>query len=236
MNNLYNKSAKNKFFVDLFFALIAFLFYSFVPLIMTIDSNHLFAYSLVTLIVSFGLFLISYRFIRSLDATFRIKKIAFPVGAIVVVAVLFCSFVLQNAIGFFRSRVLPQTQLETSNQDAIANLLQVDDLLIYSLITMVIIAPLFEELIFRRILIGNTFAPKKILVPRIIMSVSVFAMLHVFSEFSSGVIPFLFSLATYLVISYSFTLIYVLTSRMLYSVLAHILNNLLAALLLLSQM
>lgn len=119
---------------------------------------------------------------------------------------------------------------------AISNLLQVDDLLVYSLITMVIIAPLFEELIFRRILIGNTFAPKKILVPRIIMSVSVFAMLHVFSEFSSGVIPFLFSLATYLVISCSFTLIYVLTSRMLYSVLAHILNNLLAALLLLSQM
>lgn len=119
---------------------------------------------------------------------------------------------------------------------AISNLLQVDDLLVYFLITMVIIAPLFEELIFRRILIGNTFAPKKILVPRIIMSVSVFAMLHVFSEFSSGVIPFLFSLATYLVISCSFTLIYVLTSRMLYSVLAHILNNLLAALLLLSQM
>ncbi len=236
MNNLYNRSAKNKLFVDLFFAIIAFIFYSFVPLIMAIDSDHLFAYSLVTLVASFGLFLICYRFIRNLDESFQIKKMPFSIGAVVIVAVLFCSFVLQNAIGFFRSQVLPQTQLETSNQDAIANLLQVDDLLIYSLITMVIIAPLFEELIFRRILIGNTFASKKVLVPRIIMSVSVFAMLHVFSEFSSGVIPFLFSLATYLIISGSFTLIYVFTSRMLYSVLAHILNNLLAALLLLSQM
>lgn len=235
MRQFYNRSEKHRLLIDVAFAIIAFTLYSFIPLVIMIDPSQAFYYSIAALILAFVFFLLCYRFIRRLNPSFQIKHVKPSYAIGIILATLIGSFILQSIIGQLRFWLLPE-EASTSNQQSIAGMLQVDSLLFYSFVTIVFIAPLFEEFIFRRVLIGHLFAPKKILQFRIALSLVIFALLHVFSEVSNGVLPFLFSLITYLIVSGCFTIIYVKTGRMLYSVIAHILNNALAAIMLFSTL
>ncbi len=235
MKTVYNKSATNKLLIDISFAIIAFLLYSMIPIIIEIGKSNLFLCSMIALIVSFIFIFICYSFIRHLDQDFRVKNTTLSKALLVIILTLISSFILQSIVGKLRTMVLSD-HTDTSNQQAIAGLLEANSLLVYSLVSIVIIAPVFEELIFRRVLIGNTLAPKANLIFRIVLSILLFTFLHTYSEISNGLVPFIFSCLSYLIISCSFTFIYVVTGRMTYSVLAHCINNLIAVSLLLAQL
>lgn len=90
-----------------------------------------------------------------------------------------------------------------------------DSLIIYKIFSAVIIAPIFEELFFRKFLLGNLLKRYKRLTGLIISSFC-FAIIHI--ETPDNLIPtFLFGLIS--------GLIFIKTKRILYSIILHFIMN-----------
>lgn len=92
-----------------------------------------------------------------------------------------------------------------------------------SLITIIIIGPIFEETIFRRCLI--TFTNEKTILTSYIISALIFGIMHMANtSFLNPVI------IMYIVPGLAFGAIYIITRKLEYSIIAHVLYNFLAAL------
>lgn len=134
---------------------------------------------------------------------------------------------LQMFIGMIQLFVVGDQAQVSANQSSIETLVN-NDRTYYLMIAMALIgAPLSEEFVFRRALIGKVPAVKtKLFYFRVFLSVVSFALIHLVMELNGGLtVEELFPFATYLAISAVVTYVYVKTGSLWYSILAHFLNN-----------
>lgn len=126
--------------------------------------------------------------------------------------------------------------LSSQNQDSIENVLK-SNLAPIVIITVVVLAPFVEEVIFRKMLFGTcetTFRLKPIV--SVILSTLIFSLIHVSEEVTnvfSGASPiYLVAILLYLPLSLILSLSYKLSNNNIFVViLIHLLNNLLSVLL-----
>ncbi len=109
------------------------------------------------------------------------------------------------------------------NQDSLETTIKNAPLV--ALIAIVILGPLMEEIAFRYAIIGS-FKNRNV---GIIVSIVVFASMHLLASIGSGsVANDLWTLPSYLLMGGILALIYVRTDNLMYSYLFHMINNLLA--------
>lgn len=130
-------------------------------------------------------------------------------------------------------------QPASNNQENINHLLDTGVMTtVWILLFTVALAPVFEEVVFRRILIGRLNQPKIITLMMSIVSVAVFAGMHVLPEITDVMknasgenITILFHASkNYLALAIIFTFIYVRHRSLPLAICVHIGNNLIASL------
>ncbi|MBQ0138747.1 MAG: CPBP family intramembrane metalloprotease [Kurthia sp.] len=134
--------------------------------------------------------------------------------------------ILQIILGNIQNLILGETDV-SANQKAIEDMIQNPDTFLFIVVSTLIAAPLMEELLFRRILIGKVPPIKtKMFYFRVVLAIITFAGMHVITELVNGInLEGLFAIGTFLIISSIITFVYVRTGSIWYSMLAHFLNN-----------
>ncbi len=112
---------------------------------------------------------------------------------------------------------------DNTNQELLKEAIKVAPF--YSFIAIVVIGPLMEEIAFRYGIIGS-FKNKKL---GVFISVFVFASMHLLASISSKSLSHdLWTLPSYLLMGFIFSMIYLKTDNLKYSYAFHFFNNLLA--------
>lgn len=139
--------------------------------------------------------------------------------------------IMQTFVGILQMLIIGDTN-SSANQQEIEKMFKNSDTFLFILVSILIAAPLMEELLFRRILIGKVPPIKtKMFYFRVFLSIISFAAMHLITELVKGIgVEELFSLLTYLLISLIITFVYVRTGSLWYSITAHFLNNAVAVL------
>lgn len=155
--------------------------------------------------------------------TFK-KGVLFTIGMIILLPII--QFIFTTLNGY----LFTPTNGGTQNNQAIEEMLKNPSIFVFTVISSVLLAPLLEELIFRRVLINQI--PRKatvLFVIRVVVSILLFGLLHVMGELGNGVAMIL-PILTYLTIGTILTVIYIRTGSLFYSIMGHIINNSLAVL------
>lgn len=132
------------------------------------------------------------------------------------------------------------TENNSQNQTKLNGIAGVNTrLLTYLIMYSIFIAPIVEEFLFRYVAIGSIVKQSKVwLYARASIAVILFTLIHVSGELSTlwanpSIETFLFFLLaflTYFIMSSVFTVVYVITGKLRYSIAVHMINNIIASL------
>lgn len=228
-------------FVQLLFAILTIIvvysIYTALKLIILIDKSQIVLYTIISTILVVLLFIGVYWWVNRRESHLPNKKpYSIFKGIRLAVLMVVLIYFLQIILGLLQIAITGEQPDASANQKSIEDLVNNPSTKLFIVLSIVVAAPLMEELMFRRILIGKVPEVKtKFFYFRVLLSILTFAFAHVITEFSNGLTTSeIFAIATYLVISTIITFVYVRTGSIWYSICAHFLNNSIAAISLLS--
>lgn len=238
-NSLSEKKEIVSYIKAIIIAILVYILYQSMLLINYIDKSKPHIYTTLSVSLILVLFFIVYTWFNKKERAieeFEPLKIGRGISIAVFCAVLI--FLGQIGLNFFKLMLTGNTDSKNTNQDTIEAMMNNPALFVFTLISLVILAPLLEELVFRRILIGRIPSKKNnLFYVRVFVSIIIFAGIHMTTDIVDGIsVAELFPLLTYLMISGIFALVYVTTGSMWYSFTAHVVNNGIAALMLIASM
>lgn len=148
------------------------------------------------------------------------------IGVLIYFTSIMANIFMSNATG-----IVPEV---SKNQEAITLVMQQNTaLLIWVVLSSCIFGPILEELVFRRIVIGEVNQSKVILAIRTAFSLIIFITLHVVNELSvmfaeptaQNILLFIQVALPYIVLSLGFTFVYLKYQSIKASITAHIVCN-----------
>lgn len=224
-------------FIGILVAIISFALFSSFQLIVLIEEITPIYQAVIYTAMTILLFVLFYWLYNNLQWENEIAKpVTIAKGVKISIYMAILILFLQMFIGMIQMFVLGDQAQVSANQSSIETLVN-NDRTYYLMIAMILIgAPLSEEFVFRRALIGKIPTVKtKMFYFRVFLSVVSFALIHLVMELNGGLtVEELFPLAIYLAISAVVTYVYVKTGSLWYSILTHFLNNAIGILAMLS--
>lgn len=227
--------------IQLLFAILTIIVvysvYTALQLVILIDKSKMTMYTIISTVLVVLLFIAVYWWVNKRQKHIVNKKTytAFK-GIRLAVLMVVLIYLLQILLGVLQIAITGEQPDSSANQKSIEDLVKNPSTMLFMILSIVIAAPLMEELIFRRILIGKVPEIKtKFFYFRVALSILTFAAAHVVTELLDGISTSeIFAISTYLIISSIITFVYVRTGSIWFSITAHFLNNSIAAISLLS--
>lgn len=216
-------------FIMFFYALPIISLVVSIPFIILSSNENM--YIQITLLVTtfmqiiyflvFALTKFRYRFVndfKQINWHFFLKLITYLI-------ISFCLTIYSNVLVSLLTSYFPTySDFEVENQKSVIDIItNINPLVTFLMIC--VSAPLFEEFIFRMVLIDEFlgFVPSKNL--KIIISTIVFILIHLSNGFGGTLIGFIIGALGYFSVSFTMSLCYVRENNILLTILIHFINN-----------
>lgn len=220
-------------------AIIVYAVYTGLQVMIAIDKSRISLYAIISTVLIVVFFILVYRWLNKRQRNLPgVKPKPVLNGLKVAIFSVLGIYFAQIALGIVQLIVLGDEVASSANQEALEKMLKNPSLFLFMVLSIVVTAPLMEELIFRRILIGKVPPVKTAMFYfRVVLAVVAFAGAHVLTELTGDIgIKEVFAIATYLVLSAFITFVYVRTGSIWYSIAAHFINNSISVLMMITVM